>query len=168
MLDNIYLRAAIEYCTRLILATKAADDPVALLKAAARDHIPVNPSEPVSWPKVAIPEPANRPSISEVIAEIMQQEWYSDQIVKRRTVDAKAGQIGSYPGRPTLTRPAFIFCRRDPEFCTVRYHTTGPPKLQKHFLPLHSSDTGYRCHKFKQKRNRQYQDLVGQEYYISS
>ncbi|KAJ7871484.1 P-loop containing nucleoside triphosphate hydrolase protein [Mycena olivaceomarginata] len=79
----------------LILATGAEDDPVALLKAAARDHIPIDPSKPESWPKFTIPEPKNRPAIDTVLAEIMQQEWYSEQIVERRTIDPKAGQIGS-------------------------------------------------------------------------
>ncbi|KAJ7093176.1 P-loop containing nucleoside triphosphate hydrolase protein [Mycena epipterygia] len=79
----------------LILAMNGADDPVAFLKVAARDHIPINPSEPASWPTFAIPEPMNRPSINDVVAEIMQQTWYSDQIVERRTVDAKVGQIGT-------------------------------------------------------------------------
>ncbi|KAJ7756837.1 P-loop containing nucleoside triphosphate hydrolase protein [Mycena maculata] len=79
----------------LILATGGADDPVALLKAAARDHIPINPSEPATWPTFAIPEPKSRPSIDAVLAEVMQQDWYSDQIVERRTVNAKVGQIGA-------------------------------------------------------------------------
>ncbi|KAJ7168143.1 DEAD/H helicase [Mycena crocata] len=79
----------------LILATGIEDDPVALLKSAARDHIPINPSEPASWPTFEIPESNNRPSIDVVLAEIMHQESYRDQIVDRRTIDAKTGQIGT-------------------------------------------------------------------------
>ncbi|KAJ7261398.1 DEAD/H helicase [Mycena haematopus] len=79
----------------LILATGAEDDPVTLLKAAARDHIPINPSKPESWPKCTVPEPNNRPSIDAVLEEIMQKEWYSEQIVERRTIEAKIGQIGT-------------------------------------------------------------------------
>ncbi|KAJ6500440.1 DEAD H helicase [Mycena sanguinolenta] len=79
----------------LILATGAEDDPVGLLKAAARDHIPIDPSKPETWPKHTIPEPKNRPSINAVLEEIMQQEWYSEQIVERRTIEAKTGQIGT-------------------------------------------------------------------------
>ncbi|KAF7338638.1 DEAD/H helicase [Mycena venus] len=79
----------------LISATGAEDDPVALLKAAAHDHIPIDPSKPESWPKFTIPEPKNRPSIDAVLEEVMQQEWYSEQIVERRTVEAKVGQIGA-------------------------------------------------------------------------
>ncbi|KAJ7470339.1 hypothetical protein FB451DRAFT_1135554 [Mycena latifolia] len=84
-----------EAVNELILATEATDDPVALLKAAARDHIPINPSEPASLPAFAVPEPMNRPSIDDVVAEIIQQNWYSDQMAARRTVDAKVGQIGT-------------------------------------------------------------------------
>ncbi|KAJ7702373.1 hypothetical protein B0H17DRAFT_923441 [Mycena rosella] len=84
-----------EAVNELILATEAPEDPVLLLKAAAREHIPINPSDPTSWPAFAIPEPINRPSIDDVLTEIMQQSWYSDQIVERRTVDAKVGAIGS-------------------------------------------------------------------------
>ncbi|KAJ7349276.1 DEAD/H helicase [Mycena albidolilacea] len=84
-----------EAVNELILATGAEDDPVTLLKAAARDHIPIDPSKPESWPKFTIPEPKNRPAIDTVLEEIMQQEWYSEQIVERRTIEPKVGQIGS-------------------------------------------------------------------------
>ncbi|KAJ7197217.1 hypothetical protein GGX14DRAFT_668627 [Mycena pura] len=84
----------------LILATEPMEDPVALLKAAARDHIPVNPLQnPTPSSSKFIPEPRDRPSIDAVLSEITQQDWYADQIVERRTVDAKAGQTG------TLERP---------------------------------------------------------------
>ncbi|KAF8184950.1 P-loop containing nucleoside triphosphate hydrolase protein [Mycena galopus ATCC 62051] len=79
----------------LILATGEEDDPVALLKAAARDHIPIDPSNPESWPNSTVPEPKNRPSIDAVLEEIMQKDWYSDQIVERRTIEARIGQIGA-------------------------------------------------------------------------
>jgi DEAD/DEAH box helicase domain-containing protein len=80
---------------RLIHATGAKDDPVALLKAAARDHIPIDPSKPGTWPTFTIPEPKDRPPIDTVLTEVVQQEWYMDQIVKRQTIDAKGGQIGT-------------------------------------------------------------------------
>ncbi|KAF7359385.1 P-loop containing nucleoside triphosphate hydrolase protein [Mycena sanguinolenta] len=79
----------------LILATGAEDDPVALLKAAARDHIPIDPSKPETWPNHTIPEPKDRPSIDAVLGEIMQKDWYSEQIVERWTIEAKIGQIGT-------------------------------------------------------------------------
>ncbi|KAJ7445770.1 P-loop containing nucleoside triphosphate hydrolase protein [Mycena galericulata] len=78
----------------LIHAMGDADDPVALLKAAARDHIPINPSEP-TWPTFTIPEPKSRPSVDVVLMEVMQQDWYADQIVERQTIDAKVGQPGT-------------------------------------------------------------------------
>ncbi|KAJ7286047.1 P-loop containing nucleoside triphosphate hydrolase protein [Mycena rebaudengoi] len=92
----------------LILATGPEDDPVALLQAAARDHIPVNPSQPQpkSWPTFLIPGPSERLSIDAVLEETTKQDWYSDQIADRRTVDAKVGQIGTLevPLSPSIVR----------------------------------------------------------------
>ncbi|KAJ7184209.1 P-loop containing nucleoside triphosphate hydrolase protein [Mycena filopes] len=79
----------------LILATGVEDDPAGLLKAAARSYIPIDPSKPATWPKFAIPEPRDRASIDAVLTDVMQQEWYSEQIVERRTIDAKLSQIGT-------------------------------------------------------------------------
>ncbi|KII88939.1 hypothetical protein PLICRDRAFT_175191 [Plicaturopsis crispa FD-325 SS-3] len=80
----------------LLLATPPDEDPVLLLQSAGRAHIPINPSSSSAFadPIMAIvPEPQNRPTIDAVIGEIMEQSWYKQQIVDRRTVDAKPGQI---------------------------------------------------------------------------
>ena len=74
-----------------------------LLKAAARDHIPVHPghgrsrvvpSQDTKGKGKTVPEPDNRPSIGEVIEEIERQEWYMEQIAHRRISDARDGQRG--------------------------------------------------------------------------
>ncbi|THH10992.1 hypothetical protein EW146_g8195 [Bondarzewia mesenterica] len=83
----------------LLQATENSSDPVALLKAAAHDHIPVDPyvkaaatfGEPMS---MVIPNSENRSSVDEIITEIQQAEWYKNQIVERRVSEAKEGQIG--------------------------------------------------------------------------
>lgn len=78
----------------------AGEDPVVLLQAAAKDHIPVNPkskgrTKAVSPDdKLVIPGPEERSSIDELIQEIRDQEWYRDQIVDRRTFDAKEAREG--------------------------------------------------------------------------
>jgi DEAD/DEAH box helicase domain-containing protein len=41
-----------------------------------------------------VPASMDRPSIDSVIKEIMQQEWYKDQIIDRRVFDEKEGTIG--------------------------------------------------------------------------
>ena len=41
-----------------------------------------------------VPAFMDRPSIDSVIKEIMQQEWYKDQIVDRRVFNEKEGTIG--------------------------------------------------------------------------
>ena len=51
-----------------------------------------------------IPQPSERPSIDQIISEIKTSDWYVDQIVDRRTIDAKEAQTGIVPKyqRPTL------------------------------------------------------------------
>ncbi|KAL1947966.1 hypothetical protein VTO73DRAFT_13690 [Trametes versicolor] len=88
----------------LLSATPADDDPVVLLQAAARDHIPVHPGANRAQEQVlsqsdakgkykTVPEPDGRPSIEEVVEEIEQQEWYQEQVTCKRIFDAKDGQL---------------------------------------------------------------------------
>ncbi|KAJ7632232.1 P-loop containing nucleoside triphosphate hydrolase protein [Roridomyces roridus] len=79
----------------LITATADGEDPAVLLKAAAREHIPINPSDPTTWPSFEIPSPTNRPSIDSVLSDITGEEWYAQHIVERRTIEAKVGQTGT-------------------------------------------------------------------------
>jgi DEAD/DEAH box helicase domain-containing protein len=79
-----------------------SEDPVALVQAAGRDHVPVNPmltsaseSDTKEQSKgMIIPGPQDRPTIDSVISEIKEQEWYKEQIVERRTIAPKDAQIG--------------------------------------------------------------------------
>jgi hypothetical protein len=87
----------------LLGAISSSDDPVALLQAAGQDHIPVNPSARVSSvafssanTSTAVPAWEDRPPIDDVIADILEQDWYQNQIVDRRTCDAKPGQFGRW------------------------------------------------------------------------
>ncbi|CCM03863.1 uncharacterized protein FIBRA_06013 [Fibroporia radiculosa] len=89
----------VQAVNELLEATPKTEDPIVLLQAAARDHIPVDPSArhllgPSQPARKTIPSSYDRPSVNAVIDEIMAQDWYSDQIVDRRTVDAKDGVIG--------------------------------------------------------------------------
>ncbi|KIJ60621.1 hypothetical protein HYDPIDRAFT_32044 [Hydnomerulius pinastri MD-312] len=89
----------------LLSATPAGDDAARLLQAAARDHIPVNPKAKGLIPtqvedskasdKTIIPGPEERPSVDEVIREIEEQEWYKNQIVDRRTIQAREARQGT-------------------------------------------------------------------------
>ncbi|KAI5124321.1 hypothetical protein M0805_008928 [Coniferiporia weirii] len=85
----------------LLQATPASEDPVLLVQSAARDHIPVNPHEVVKkedWSSasrlLAVPDPKDRESMDNIIEKIKLSEWYKDQIVHRRAIAAKEGQIG--------------------------------------------------------------------------
>ncbi|KAF9070382.1 P-loop containing nucleoside triphosphate hydrolase protein [Rhodocollybia butyracea] len=83
----------------LLSATPPTDDPVSLLQAAARDHIPVDPKHKHKLPidesaHMSIPNPQDRASVADILAEIKVQEWYKDQIMDQRTVEAREGQTG--------------------------------------------------------------------------
>jgi DEAD/DEAH box helicase domain-containing protein len=74
-----------------------------LLQAAGQDHIPVNPSVGTSSAafsstniSTTVPKWEDRPPIDEVITEILEQDWYQNQIVDRRTFDAKLGHFGKW------------------------------------------------------------------------
>ncbi|KAJ3815694.1 hypothetical protein F5876DRAFT_71708 [Lentinula aff. lateritia] len=85
----------------LLAATSSADDPVSLLQAAAREHIPVDPEhikhhtfvdETMHMP---IPDSEDRASIHDIFVELQKQHWYQDQIVDHRIIEAREGQTGS-------------------------------------------------------------------------
>lgn len=87
---------------RLLAAAASADDPVLLLQAAAREHIPVNPEhikhhtfvdETMHMP---IPNSEDRASIHDIFVELQKQHWYQDQIVDHRIIEAREGQTGSF------------------------------------------------------------------------
>jgi DEAD/DEAH box helicase domain-containing protein len=81
-------------------ATPEGEVSMDLLQAAARDHIPVNPSAKKALPpndsqNLIIPEPKDRPSIDVILLEIQKQQWYKNQIVDRRTFEEKVAIEGS-------------------------------------------------------------------------
>ncbi|KAH9001463.1 P-loop containing nucleoside triphosphate hydrolase protein [Lactarius akahatsu] len=91
-----------------------AEDPVTLLVALARDHIPLtitstgDEAEPQN-----IPDPENRRSIDGIVEEIYEQKWYQDQIKYRRTFDAKPGSIGTVdPPLSDSIRAALLDARK--------------------------------------------------------
>ncbi|KAJ3741927.1 P-loop containing nucleoside triphosphate hydrolase protein [Lentinula detonsa] len=85
----------------LLAATSSCDDPVSLLKAAARDYIPVDPEHISNNPSVdetahmPVPSSEDRVPVHDILAELQEQHWYKDQIVERRTVEPREGQTGS-------------------------------------------------------------------------
>ncbi|KAI9456100.1 hypothetical protein HD554DRAFT_2317614 [Boletus coccyginus] len=95
--DERFTRAVDE----LLAATPSGEDPIAILQAASRDHIPVNPRSKgltgavPSHDRLTILGPGERPSVDEVIQEILDQDWYNGQIVDRRTFDAREAREGS-------------------------------------------------------------------------
>ncbi|KAL0566115.1 ATP-dependent 3'-5' DNA helicase, partial [Marasmius crinis-equi] len=102
-----YVRAVEE----LLSATSPPDNPVILLQTAAREHIPVhpevktNPSSSTMFEDLTnttIPDPEHRPSVDEVLDEMTKQTWYKDQIIERRSIEARAAKSGRWSdSRPT-------------------------------------------------------------------
>ena len=88
---------------RLLNAISDDDDPVALLKAAAREHIPIDPHSKASMAAVksatlgsqqVIPDPEHRRSIDSIIADIQTQDWYSEQILYNKVFEPKKAYTG--------------------------------------------------------------------------
>jgi hypothetical protein len=66
-----------------------------LLVAAAKNFVPVNHEMPCLYEDLkTIPQPSERPSIDQIISEIESSNWYVNQIVDRRTIEAKEAQTG--------------------------------------------------------------------------
>ena len=87
---------------RLIQATAETDDPVTLLQAAGKDHVPVEPSavpamfaETPKTARMPVPDSQDRQTIDVVLAEISEQEWYKEQIAARKVFEAREGQTGA-------------------------------------------------------------------------
>ncbi|KAF8810709.1 DEAD/H helicase [Phlegmacium glaucopus] len=80
----------------LLIATPPEEDPVTLLVAAATNFVPANQEIPCLYKDLqTLPQPSERPTIDQVISEIERSNWYIDQIVDRRTIEAKEAQTGS-------------------------------------------------------------------------
>lgn len=81
---------------RLLLATSDPNDAVKLLQAAAKVHIPVNPSCSYFEGKDSAPiQPSDRPAIGSIVTQIHTEAWYKDQIVESRIIDATEAQMGT-------------------------------------------------------------------------
>ncbi|ESK96811.1 dead deah box helicase [Moniliophthora roreri MCA 2997] len=86
----------------LLSAISPLDDPVALIKGAARDHIPVLPRMKASEipsmfedrVNLPVPDPEHRASVNEILHELEEQHWYKNQVVERRSVEPREGQTG--------------------------------------------------------------------------
>ena len=75
-----------------------------LLVTAAKNFVPVNIEIPCPYEDLkTIPQPSERPSIDQIISEIEKSNWYIDQIVDRRTVEAREAQTGIVPNISTIS-----------------------------------------------------------------
>jgi DEAD/DEAH box helicase domain-containing protein len=103
---------------RLLAATPKDESPVEILKAASRDHLPLDPKSrrvetfalDESSPVTSIPDSQNRPSVEQVLREITGRqsedyesedlnehiglEWYKGQIAHRKTFQSLPGRSG--------------------------------------------------------------------------
>jgi len=66
-----------------------------MLMAAGRGYFPVDPTVPPADNVInPIPLPNERPSIEQVIFDMLNSLWYLDQVIHRQKVDARVAQIG--------------------------------------------------------------------------
>ncbi|KAI5835646.1 P-loop containing nucleoside triphosphate hydrolase protein [Schizophyllum commune Tattone D] len=82
----------------LLEATQPPEDPVQLLQAAGRDHIPVHPvvgSEQAPVRDLHIPDAASRPSIDELLTEIEKEEWYKNQMVANKVFEPRKSRTAA-------------------------------------------------------------------------
>jgi DEAD/DEAH box helicase domain-containing protein len=113
-------------------------DPVSLLAASARDHIPHNTSLGGVAEPSYIPNSESRQPIDQIVEEIYEQKWYLNQIKYRRAIDEKVGSIGKFqsdyaliflPGLGTSDPPlshAIVTALRDARGITTLYaHQTS-------------------------------------------
>lgn len=84
-----------KYFNRLILAAPPGEDPVALLVTAGKNHVPIQ-HVLQHEEKEYVPFTHERPSIEQVLLDIKEEEWYADQIVHRRSIDAKSPEYGQW------------------------------------------------------------------------
>jgi DEAD/DEAH box helicase domain-containing protein len=95
--------------SRLLTAVPTGENPVALLRAAAKDHVPVIPSlalltEHSHNPDLSrVPVPSVRSNLSTILQDLQSCEWYSDQITFRKIFEARLPEIGSRWFRMTYT-----------------------------------------------------------------
>jgi len=84
----------------LLSAVPADESPIALLRAAAKEHLPVLPSLALLSDKVhspslpQVPAPSMRNSISTILGDLESCEWYTDQIAFQKSFEAKPHENG--------------------------------------------------------------------------
>lgn len=80
---------------RLLQACPSDEDPAALLKNAAREHLPADPFLQPESKDGIVPGALARPSIPEVIEEIKKQDWYRGQIAAEQSIEKKDPEYGA-------------------------------------------------------------------------
>ncbi|KAH9981492.1 P-loop containing nucleoside triphosphate hydrolase protein [Lactifluus volemus] len=107
----------------LLEAFSDAVDPVSLLAASARAHIPHNTSLGGGAESSHIPNSENRQPMDQIVEGIYGQKWYLNQIKYRRTIDEKVGSIGT--SDPPLSH-TIVTALRDARGITTLYsHQTN-------------------------------------------
>lgn len=81
---------------RLLARTSETVDPVSLLQNSGRKFTPVNTAwnGEISNDPSEIPSSEDRPSVTDIIEEIKNQNWYKGQITFRQETEEKAARPG--------------------------------------------------------------------------
>lgn len=121
-----------------------SEDPVTLLQNAARAHVPVDPNHKGKEPETffPVPDPHNRQSITEIMAGIQKQDWYTGQICFEKTFEGVSGIHGESTlcsemharlnklVRTSYRSDAFRFSIESFERVTQYYYFLLPPSLR--------------------------------------
>ncbi|KAF9532377.1 DEAD H helicase [Crepidotus variabilis] len=108
----------------LISAATESEDAVQLVIMAGRNYVPVDHTLPLELDEThRIPNSNERASIEDILAGVMQEFWYVDQIAHRRTVAAKDPQIGSLAQPISETIEAAVLQARNVQ--TLYTHQTA-------------------------------------------
>ncbi|TFK42769.1 DEAD/H helicase [Crucibulum laeve] len=127
----------------LLLATPETENAIDLIQEASREHIPVSPNCPPKKEDKTFPSPDNRLPMDDIIEEVKEQEWYIDQIVHRRTFDAKNGQIAQLD--PSLSEAISEALKSSREITTFYTHQVAAIQAihrEKHVIVSTSTASG--------------------------
>lgn len=106
------------FCTAIDALITRCDGPeeaVALLRSAGEEHVPVDPSEQAkqdSGPLV-VPDSASRPSIEEIVKEVMTQDWYQAQARVRRVFDPREPSLATLDPEPSQSIQEALLAARN-------------------------------------------------------
>ncbi|KAF9001945.1 P-loop containing nucleoside triphosphate hydrolase protein [Cyathus striatus] len=102
-----------EAVNELLRTFESPENAVEYLRRAAYQHMPTDPTTPSSSNILRIPDPENRISMNDVISQIKNERFYHQQLVFRRTIEAKKAKIVTLdPPLSPMISQVLVSCRK--------------------------------------------------------